>query len=164
MTAPLTGSLPATNELVAVAWLSQRVAGLDASMVATQLPQDIDSWREKGFVQVQAIPGGSAMIDVPQIRRPILQVDAWATNSTSAKSSTKVPWGRANSLIELIRIATEDAAQVGFYGAPLALPSQFGPVRVQAVYFAYTEPTRVLGDPNGFARYTLDLAIDWVRQ
>lgn len=163
MSTPLTGLYLATNEVVAVAWLSQRVAGLDPSMVATSLPQDVDLWREKGFVQVQAIPGGSAMIDVPQIRRPVLQVDAWATNSTSTKSSTKTPWGKANNLVELIRIATEDA-QDASYGKPLSLPPQFGAVRVQAAYFAYTEPSKVLGDPNGFARYTVDLAIDWVRQ
>ncbi len=154
------GPYPPTNELVAVAWLAQRVTGLTADIVGTGLPKDTTKWADTGFLQVQALPSGMAEVDIP-LRRPRLQLDAWATaNPSGSASSNKPPWNLANRLLELVRIATEDA-QTGHYGKPVELPENYAPARVQAVYLI-TEPMRVLADPSGYARFTADLAVDWV--
>lgn len=152
MTDP-TGPYPPTNELVAVAWLGDRVAGVVAGQVATTLPKDTSAWAAAGFLQVQAIPGGIPSVDGFG-RHPIVQLDAWAT----VTGSDKPPWNLANRLLELVRIATE-GAQV--YGKAVTLPADYSAARVLAAYLV-TEPTRVPGDPSGYARFTADLAIDWV--
>lgn len=161
--APVAPYLP-TNELVAVAWLSQRVPGLSAGQVATTLPGKRQDgtlpWGDEGFVQVQAIPGGMPDIELP-VRHPVLQVDCWAATVDAAGNvSMKPPWNKANRLAELIRNATEHGQ---IHGRPVVLPEGYLGARVQAVYLI-TEPTRVPGDPSGYARFTLDLALDWVRQ
>jgi hypothetical protein len=143
-----------TNELVAVAWLGQRVPGFTPDMIGTSLPRDVDKWLVDGFVQVTAI-ASTPDIDVP-LRRPTLQVDLWAT---SPKTSAKIPWNRANRLAELLRVATETGTQV--HGRPVTLPDGYNGARVQSVYLL-TEPSRMPGDPSGYARYSLDLALDWV--
>lgn len=155
MTTP-TGPYFPTNELVAVAWLSQRVAGLTSSMVATSLPKDTSTWADEGFLQVQAIPGGTPDIDT-FLRRPVFQLDGWACSPSSAKP----PWNLANRLLELVRVATEDA-QAGHYGKAVTLPDSYGAARVQSAYLI-GEPRRILDDEAGYARFTVDLAIDWVR-
>lgn len=144
-----------TNELVAEAWLSQRVPGLTAAMVATTLPKDVAAWADAGFLQVQALPGGAPDVDIP-LRRPVFQLDAWATTPGSAKP----PWHLANRLIELVRNATE--ADTALYGREVELPLDYLGARVQAAYLI-GEPRRVTDDPAGYARFTADLAIDWVR-
>lgn len=148
-----------TSELVGVAWLSQRVAGLDGSMVATTLPSMVSKWSGSGFLQAQALVAGSSDIDLPQARKTLLQLDAWAVNvDASGAVSAKPAWNEANRLIELVRAATEEQD----YGKPVELPAAYLGARVQSVYFV-TEPARVLNDPSGYARFTVDLALDWVR-
>jgi hypothetical protein len=149
------GPYPPTNELVAQAWLSQRVVGVSPGQVATTLPKDTAAWADAGFIQVQALPGGSVDIDT-YIRHPVVQLDFYATRP----NSDKPPWNLANRLVELVRIATEDAQE---YGKPVDLPPDYMAARVLAVY-PIGEPTRVTDDPSGYARFTLDLAVDWVRQ
>lgn len=147
-----------TNELVGVAWLSQRVPGLEASQVATSLPRpeaQVPSWADDGFVQVQAIPGGVPHVDLP-VRKPALQVDCWGASSTSSKPQ----WGQANRLAELIRNATESDAAL--YGRPVTLPAGYLGAIVLSVYLI-SEPMRMSGDPSGYARFSFDLALDWVR-
>lgn len=144
-----------TNELVAVAWLSQRVPGLVAGQVATTLPRDATSWAGEGFVQVQALGAGTPDIYTYQ-RRPVVQVSCWAHNP----NTNKPPWNEANRLAELIREATQDAQS---YGRPVTLPASYLGARVLSVYLV-SEPVRVNDDPAGYARFDLDLAIDWVRQ
>lgn len=161
MAAPAGPYLP-TNELVAVAWLGQRVPGITDDMVATTLPRaagepPVLPWADNGFVQVQAVAGGTPDVDIP-VRHPILQVDCWAA---AAQSSAKPLWNRANRLAELIRDATE-RHQDGWYGKPVTLPEGYLGARVQAVYLI-SEPMRMNGDPSGFARFSFDLAVDWVR-
>ena len=153
------GPYPPTNELVAIAWLGQRVDGIVEGQVATTLPKDKAAWADEGFVQVQALPGGSPDIDVP-LRRPVLQVDLWAvTLDANGNASNKPPWNKANRLAELLRLATESQA----YGKPVTLPDGYRGARVQAAYLI-GEPTRVTDDPSGYARFTVDLALDWVPQ
>lgn len=152
------GKLP-TNEVVGVAWLAQRVPGLTAAMVATSLPGPDNGgalpWQETGFVQLQHISGRGAEVDIP-VRRPVFQLDAYFAPKVG---SIKPPWGEANALLELVRDATE--VSTALYGRPLTLPAAFRVARVQAAYLI-TEPVRITADPSGYARYSLDLAIDWV--
>lgn len=157
----LTGPYFPTNELVAVAWLSQRVNGIVAGQVATTLPSFKDgtlSWAAEGFVQVQAIPGGVPDVELP-IRHPVLQVDFWAANVDSSGSVTgKPPWNKANRLAELVREATLEQQ----YGQPVTLPADYLGARVLAAILI-SEPMRMEGDPSGYARFSADLALDWVR-
>lgn len=150
-----------TSDLVAVAWLVEYVPELVAAMVGTALPKDTTKWAATGFLQATSVPGGRTPdIDVP-LRRPVVQLDAWATANTSGTaSSIKPPWNLAAELLEHVRIATEDA-QTGHYGKPLVVKANYLDVRVQAVYLL-SEPSKVLNDPSGYAHLTADLAIDWV--
>jgi hypothetical protein len=154
MAAP-SGPYYPTNELVALAWLGQRVTGLVPAQVGTTLPKDVTAWADEGFVQAQAIPGGTPDVDLP-IRRVVIQVDAWATTP----GSNKPPWHLANRLVELVREATESDAAL--YGREVTMPTNYLGARVQAVYLV-GEPRRVVGDPAGYARFTVDVAVDWVR-
>lgn len=154
---PIAGPFPPNNDLVAVAWLSQRVPGLVAAQVATTLPADASTWTAEGFVQIQAIPGRVPDIDVP-LRLPVYQVDCWAVTADASGNPTFKPhWPKANRLAELIRLGVE--AQV--HGKPVELPSGYNGARVQSAYLL-SEPARVPDDPSGYARFTLDLALDWV--
>lgn len=143
-----------TSDLVAVAWLDA-IDGLSAGQVGTALPKDPATWLDAGFVQAQALPGGAADVDVPQWRRPVIQLDFWAAGGSSSISPR---WNLAARLVEVVRAATESQA----YGAAVAMPSGYLGARVQAAYFV-TEPRRILDDPSGYARFTTDLALDWVR-
>lgn len=143
-----------TAERVAVAWLGA-VDGLAPGYVGTELPSDPATWLESGYVQIQALPGGATDIDVPQWRRAVLQLDTWATGGPSSISP---PWNLAAHLAEHVRDAIESQA----YGQVIDLGPHYYDARVQAVYFT-TEPRRILDDPSGYARFTTDLALDWVR-
>lgn len=157
---PLTAPYRPTNELVGVAWLVAYVPEFTAAMVGPSLPKDTTKWDTTGFVQVSAIPSGNPMVDYP-LRRPILQLDAWGTANTSGTaSSNKPPWHLVAQLLECVRIATEDA-QTGRYGKSIPVKANYLNARVQAAYLV-TEPMRVNDDPSGYARFTVDLAIDWV--
>lgn len=153
MTDPVAPYAP-TSELVAVTWFGQRVPGITDSMVATSLPKNPEAWADNGFIQVTSIPGARADVDLPQARKPIVQVDFWAATPGSAKP----PWNKAARLVELVRTAIEVQA----YGQPLELPAAYLGARVQAVYFI-DEPYRLPGDPSGYAHMVGDLAVDWVR-
>lgn len=148
-------TLLANSELVAAAWLVQR-AGFTSGQVATTLPPDVDAWRAAGFVTVAALPGGLAEVDTPQWRRPVVQVDCWAAPVSSG--GQRPQWNLAAQLAERVRAATE--AQT--YGSAVTTPTGYGGARVQAVYLT-VEPRRVVDDVAGFARFTIDLAVDWVK-
>lgn len=149
-----TGPYLPTNGLVAMSWLGQRVTGIAPAQVAGSLPKSLEVWADEGFIQVTEIPGARANIDLPQARKPVMQVDFWACNIGSAKP----PWNKAGRLAELVRAAVEVQA----YGQALVMPTGYLGARVQAAYFI-DEPSVVRDDPSGFARLTADLAVDWVR-
>lgn len=153
MTDPIGPYLP-TSGLVSTLWLRQRVPGVAAAQVAGELPDDRSKWADEGFIQVTEIPGSRADIDLPQARRPIVQVDFWACKIGSAKP----PWHLAARLVELVRAAVENQE----YGQPLVMPASYLGARVQAAYFL-DEPSVVRDDPSGYARLTADLEVDWVR-
>ncbi len=148
-----------TNALVAAAWIGQRVAGITDGMVATRLPRDPAVWADLGFVQVTPITGAPE-VDVP-IRRPLVQVDCYAvTLDATGTVSTKQPVNKANRLAELIRTATE--LPTAKYSSPVTMPANYAGAIVLSVY-PVSEPAEVPDDPSGYARVTLDLAIDWAR-
>lgn len=148
----ITGPHLPTTELVAVHWLRQKVAGLDAAQAGTTLPSDLSKWPD-GFITATAIPTG-AEVNLPQLRHGYMQLDAWAHPPGEGQ---RPPWGEANRLVELVRAATEDNA-----AGALELPASYLPARVLSAYLV-TEPERLEGDPSGFARYRADLALEWVR-
>ncbi len=150
-----------TASLVAIAWLSLHVPELlGGDIVGTGLPSDVTKWADTGFLQVSMLPSGSPNVDIP-VRKPIVQLDAWATGNRGANaSSTKPQWNLAGQLLEAVREATEDA-QTGFYGRAIDVKTNYRQARVQAVYLV-SEPMVVDDDPSGYARFTADLAVDWV--
>ena len=138
-----------TSELVACAWLAG-VPGLSSNMVATQLPNDVSSWKATGFVTVRTI-GGTPSMYTP-LRQPVLAIDTWAVNPTS----NKPPWFQANGLMELIRSGCE--ARNGHRW--VTMPAQYGPAQVGSAYFV-TEPQRVYTDQGGYAHYNANLTLCW---
>ncbi|HEY3689644.1 MAG TPA: hypothetical protein VGL46_05000 [Pseudonocardiaceae bacterium] len=143
-------TLRANTELVALAWLAG-VTGLSAGMVGATLPKDTTSWSATGFVTVRA-SGGAPGIHVP-MRNPVVTVDTWGVRPTSAKP----PWFLANYLAELLDVGCRavDAART------VTLPTNYGQARVHSAYLV-SEPRRAYGDQGDYARYTTDLALNWV--
>jgi hypothetical protein len=147
-------ALPTTG-LVAIAWLTQHQPAF-AGIVATSLPAPVNgvlSWQVSGFVQVQELGGGTD-IDIPQRRTAVITADLWVA---PAPGSTKPPWHKAAQLAEQLRQATE-----GDTGGVVTLPTGYAGARVLSAYLI-SEPSRVPDDPAGYARFTADLALDWVR-
>lgn len=138
-----------TVDAVATAWL-KTLAGLPPNGVATSLPADPAAWSELGFVQVQSV-GGLPTVHTP-LRHPIVQVDCWA-NALNAQTP---PWGKAGHLVELILLGT-------FFRDPVTVTPARGnyyPACVRSVY-PVEEPRRFRDDDAGFARYTMDLCINY---
>ncbi|WP_297699638.1 hypothetical protein [Mycobacterium sp.] len=142
--------LRANTELVAMAWLAG-VTGLTSDMVAAVLPKDTTAWAATGFVTVRAV-GGAPGIHVP-MRQPVVTVDTWAVRPGSAKP----PWFLANHLAELVDVGCRavDASRT------VTLPTNYGTARVHSAYLV-SEPRRAYGDQGDYARYTTDLALNWV--
>lgn len=155
MTVPL---YPPTNAIVAAAWVAQRVPGFTTDMVATRLPRKTIEWAATGFVQVTPITGVPD-VDIP-VRHPVVQVDAWAVKLDAEGNVTnKPPIGQANVLAERVRIATEEGA---LYNSKVITPAGYEDAIVLSAY-PLTEPVEMPDDPSGYARFTFDLALDWVR-
>ena len=143
-----------TSPLVAVAWLGQRVPGLTPGIVATRLPRDLAAWADLGFVQATVVTG-TPDVDVP-IRRPLVQIDAWA----HSPDGVRPPVNKAARLAELVRVATE--VPTARYSSPVEMPANYaGAVALSA--YVVTEPYEVTDDPSGFARISLDLVLEWAR-
>lgn len=147
-----------TNALVVQAWLGQRVAGVVPAQVAGKLPRDPATWADEGFVVVTII-GGTPDVDIP-VRHPIAQIDAYAvTLDATGTISVKPPVGKANRLAELVRVATDAGT---YYSKPVTMPANYlGAIVLGAS--VVSEPREITDDPSGYARVTLDLALDWAR-
>lgn len=151
MTTPV---LRATSELVAAAWITSIPSWLAG--VAGQVPQDTSTWVENGFVTVQ-IAGGSPHAYVP-LRRPVVQVDTWATQSaTPGRTASKPPWNKAAHLAEWIVAETYQTERVCRL---LTLPGSYPDARVLTAT-ALIEPRKVPGEEAGVARFTVDLELQW---
>ena len=153
------------SDLVGEKWLGS-VPGLVPAQVATTLPRELASWTKvegvPSFVVVTVV-GGSPHLELP-IRMPVYQVDCWA----AIPGGSRPPWGVANLLAERIRDHVE--ARPVAYKKALAM-SDKGDYRNASVVEAIlrTEPRRAVtpgptptGDPASYARYMLDLELQWV--
>ena len=152
---PAAVQLHATTDLVAVAWI-RTVPGLSADGVATQLPSDEKKWAANGFVVVPTQVGGTPHENMP-VRRPVCQVETWATNP----GSDKIPWGIASQLMEQIRMGTLDRTS---FGRPLQITAnglQYPGARVLAAKLM-TEPGRIWSDAGDYGGYRADLLLHWV--
>jgi hypothetical protein len=147
--------LPTTG-LVAMAWCKTIFGNIVASSLPAPDANGVLGWQGSGFVQVTELSGGGREVTVDGVRRPVVTVDFWYA---PPRGSTKPPWGEAAQLAERLRVATEDYVGIG---QPLTMPPNYGGARVLGAWLI-TEPSRVTDDPAGYARFTADLALDWVR-
>lgn len=153
MTAP--ALLLPNTDLVAVAWLKRNPKFSEKGIgIATVLPND-DAALRAGFITT-TIVGGSPEIDVP-IRRPVVQVSAWA--APASPGSTKTPWPQAAQIAEWAWEQTFDSAHRGVL-LSFSLPG-YARARVSTAV-ALTEPRRIPGDEGNYARVDLDVEINWI--
>lgn len=152
MTAP---TLRANSELVTEAWI-RSIPGWQAG-VAAQLPQDTSSWVTNGFVTVQVV--GGTPHPYGGIRRPVMGIDAWATQSaTPSRTASKPPWNKAAHLAEWILAETLENERLGRL---LTLQPATYPKAFLLTAVAITEPRKVYGEGDGIARFTFNLELAW---
>lgn len=143
--------IPANPELVAIAWLNSLSYTASAPLVGTTVPQDPTAYAQ-GFVQVTVV-GGITDNDLPE-RKTVFQFDVYVPSINSKKPQ----WGRASAVAENIVRGTSGFNNVtGAY----SLGAGFEQARVQGALLA-SDPRRVNNDPQGYARYTVDIQIMWV--
>lgn len=139
--------------LVVDAWL-RLVSGLPASCIGATLPSarrdPVPDWVTDGFAQYTVV-GGSPAIDVP-LRRPVVQLDFWATTV----DQRAVPWGRASALAERVWAWTHS----DIHETVLTVPDGYD-VPVLRTVVPLTEPRKVPDDPAGFARFQFDAMFTW---
>lgn len=138
------------TELVAVGLL-KNIPELGGG-VATELPADNSSWSASGFVQVLTV-GGSPSPYLP-VASPVVGVDCWAVNPNSGKP----PWGKAAGVAEYVRRYLESVT----VPVRVVLPAGFEPADVLGAWVV-SEPRRIREDTAGYAHFSMDVRIDWVR-
>lgn len=139
-----------TTDLVSRAWLRLAVPYV---RVDDQLPKPDAALRSVGFIRAVTV-GGGMDLDVP-LRRPMVTAECWVAPS---EESLNVAWNAAGRLAQWVIDATDNRALMG----RLVVLTAFGaysPARVHTVV-ATSEPQRV-EDPGRFARYDVDLQINW---
>lgn len=145
---------PANDEIVAVAW-AQSITGIPAGKVARTLPRR-DSWSATGFVQVEAIVGGTPHPEFP-LYRPVLQYGCWA--APEQISSTKPPWGEAFILAELLKRACESDSP--HRSKLLVLPHGFEQVIVQDASVIFGTRRDRIPSPESYAHVLIDIQVQW---
>lgn len=148
-------TLHTPTDLVAVAWV-KTIPGIVVDGVATQLPADETQWAANGFIVVPTAIGGTPHPNMP-IRRPVCQVECWAT----MPGSDKLPWGLASNLAMTVIAATYDRTT---FGRALNIDAggvTYPTARVLAAT-ALTEPRRIWSDVGDYAGFTFDLSLTWV--
>lgn len=149
----LTGLYVPNDEQVIVAWLRQYVGpDLGDAGIASSLPKDLPA---DGFVQARLVRAGIAIIDTPR-HSPLVSLDFWAP---TAGNGARPQWNLAAQLLARTTRAMENDFQT--FGRLLDLGPKYMAARVQAVYKT-NEPRRIEDDPSGYARYTLDVIVDWL--
>lgn len=149
MTAP---AYVPTSRLVAEAWVRAAIAGPE---VGQKLPQISDQLRADGFIRVPTV-GGSADRDVPVYQSPVVTAECWWPPPKRGEFSH---WHRAEQLAQRLVLATDDPELMGL-DIDLSAVGDFAPARVHDV-IALTLPDAVEEDPNDWARYDIDLLINW---
>lgn len=138
------------SELVATNFIRNILANPSTSFgVGTTLPEDVQTWKD-GFVQVQVV-GGSPHMDIPE-RSPLVQIDCWSPSINGSRPK----WGFTNTLAEQI---IEELYELENHQMHLDLGNYRSAV-VQSAY-AVMEPRRITGDPQGHARYSFDISLNW---
>lgn len=145
-------SLPPNTDLVARAWLRLAAAPARADW---RLPAADDAMRADGFVRVVTV-GGSPNVYVP-LRAPVVAAQCFV--APTVDSTGTVPWMRAAALVERVLAATYDPSLANLR-IDLSSVGDYGPARVLTVS-AIAEPRRIPDDAGDFARFDLDLALDW---
>lgn len=148
----------ANNELVTLAWIRDVVTAYDVAAGTTLQGPDPDtqvlSWGTTGFITA-AVVGGSVNGTVP-LRSPVMSIDVWAANVAGSRP----PWGRANSIAELI-VQAAYAFDWGDTQRPVTLPTTFGRALVREGS-VMNEPERRPADEAAYARYGFELTISWL--
>lgn len=154
-----------TSDYVGVQWLRSlaRLVGVDIAnevvdpWVETPTATGTvwkPAWTGRDFISIFAVGGGSDAYS-PEFT-PVYQVDCW---SRPKNKGSQPPWYAANQLAERIR-----HLQYEIDGTMLVqLPSPYVNARVVDVT-ALSEPRRVPNDPNGIARYTLDVQVTFIAE
>jgi hypothetical protein len=145
----------ASTELVAISWIAG-IDGFTASGVGDQLPAAEVDWAEGGYVVVPFTVGGTPQGNAP-VRRPVVQVECWAT----VPNSDKLPWRKAGNLADQIQFATYDRGYAP--RRPLQLPPPYPIAWVQSAK-ALTHPQRIWSDLGDYAGFSFDLYLTWVAQ
>lgn len=159
MTTP-TLPLQPTDEIVAAAWIGT-IPGLSPAMVGEQLPPDVNAdgtiaaWLATGYVTV-AVAGGTPH-DLLPVKRPVIQVDCWAT----VPGSNKPPWSMAAAISSTILRATWDRYRIPRLLAPVINGVAYPAAIVRSAYMATTF-RRLYDDQGDYARLQGDLALSWV--
>jgi hypothetical protein len=146
------------TEIVAVSW-ARRVPGIPDEGVATRLPSERSKVVD-GFVTVLAVGVAGSEIDVP-LHRPVVTFSCWAANPN--EGSSKIPWPVAARMAEQLWESTFYPIFEGIKVQGLVLPMYldgYANARVLTVN-AVSEPVRVPDDPSNFARFDVDLELNW---
>lgn len=147
------GTLPPSNEQVAVKWIGS-IPAL-SGLVATVLPSALEDWADTGFVTVGGA-GGSPHMYLP-VQGPVISVHFWAVTI----SGSRPPWGVASDLYAYIRFGTYGVLDYARIGRALTgFPSKYTNARVLNANFL-GEPERRPGDEGDFAEYVCNLQLDW---
>lgn len=147
------GLLLPNDEQVGIAWCRLYVGPeLGDAGIASNLPKTLPG---DGFVQIRSLRPGIADIDLPT-HHSLLTFDFWAA---PANGGAHPRWSVAAQLVARVTRAMENRFQT--FNKELGLGADYIPARVQAVY-KDNEPRRVPDDPSGYARFTLDVNVDWL--
>lgn len=148
---PPAPSYAPTTDLVSLAWLRLAVPYV---RVDDQLPAPDQALRTVGFIRAVTV-GGSMDRDVP-FRRPVVTAECWV--APPKDGSLIVQWNAAGRLAQWVIDATDDRELMGVL-VDLTGFGAYSPARVHTV-IADPEPRRV-EDPGKYARYDVDLQINW---
>lgn len=149
-----------TSELVGIGWIKS-LPGITPANVASRLPQSTDAWAATGFTVVSVVGTGSgsqfSRSSSAGLRWPVFSVDCWAVNPGSGKP----PYGKANQLAEVIRLAAEERSGQ----TPKLItdfPGDYMDARVLSAHMPADEPRRIPNDDGSYAHYVFELALAWV--
>jgi len=159
MTSPSLPNAP-NDEITACAWIAS-IPDFDTSMVGTTLPPDADPdgtpapWLQTGYVTV-AVAGGSPDPLLP-VRRPVLDVQCWAT----VPGSNRPPWMDAFALAEAIQKACWDRHTQNRTVTPVVNGIDYPVVSVQGARLLTTW-RRLYSDEADYACLSADLWLSWI--
>lgn len=145
---------PPFTDLVARGWLRLALPFVD---VGDRLPKPSPALRAVGFIRTVTV-GGNVDVDVP-LRRPIVTAECWVAPAVEGQGQDYEPWNAAGGLAQWVIDATYRRELMGVE-VDLTDFGAYRPARVHTV-IANPEPRRVEGDPGHFARYDVDLQINW---